>query len=294
MKFFKLNEDSFRCVITSEELHQYHVTLEEIVEDQSKAQLLLLFILQEAEHQLGMQLSETSLAIRVEMQKNGDVALVIHSGEKNIRKQVEDMLSENGSADDSHDAAKEPGAGREESTHTSSSKKGKDSDDQNPFAPDSELAKRIRNLIARRIREATEDVKDAEEIDLSQTPPDAGDMAVERMARSMIHENEELSGLLLRPLWAEFDSVDQAASMAEQMEGCDDVPSTLYLMDHIYYLRMDFRDFREILAESLFPIAEYSTLMYADHAGMTSLTEHARCLLPEYALRTLHAMQRFR
>ena len=292
MKFFKLSAEAFRCTISAEELSGYDITLDDILKDQNKAQILLYFILQEAKERLGVTMSRAALAVRVEVQQGGDLALVVFSGEEELKRQLYEQLRE--SLNLGEDLLKDL---KPEQLFSDKPKERSKEDLASLLSGLSLLAEAAK---AKRTgqpmpKHGTSEKKaktdsDSVEIDLSAKAPGPGEIAIERMSRRMVDENEDLSQALVRPLWAEFDSIDQAVRMADQLPTCDDVESAFYLLDHIYYLRMDFHEDREVLMDALLPVAEYSTMMYADYPGMTSIAERGSCLLPEYALRTLRAM----
>ena len=77
MKFTKLNENSIRCVISRDEMTEYGVNLDDLMDDREKAEGFLRLILDEAKTEVDFHTSGEALNVQLSIMPDGDVALMI-------------------------------------------------------------------------------------------------------------------------------------------------------------------------------------------------------------------------
>ena len=82
MKFTKLNENTIKCQISSEELEQRGMHIEDILEDHEKAEEFLQDVLTEARTEMDFNVKGNTLNVQLSVMKDGAVSLVI-SDDKN-------------------------------------------------------------------------------------------------------------------------------------------------------------------------------------------------------------------
>lgn len=77
MKFTKLNENSIRCVISQDEMIEYGVNLDDLMDDREKAEDFLRVILDEAKTEVDFHTSGEALNVQLSIMPDGDIALMI-------------------------------------------------------------------------------------------------------------------------------------------------------------------------------------------------------------------------
>lgn len=77
MKFKRLNDNVIRCVITKEEMYDYGIEINEIVDDRDKAEDFLRRVMQEARYELDYKTNGGALSVQIAVLPEGDVAMTI-------------------------------------------------------------------------------------------------------------------------------------------------------------------------------------------------------------------------
>lgn len=77
MKFTKLNENSIRCIISQDEMVEYGVNLDDLMDDREKAEDFLRVILDEAKTEVDFHTSGEALNVQLSIMPDGDIALMI-------------------------------------------------------------------------------------------------------------------------------------------------------------------------------------------------------------------------
>ncbi|MCR4674663.1 MAG: adaptor protein MecA [Lachnospiraceae bacterium] len=91
MKFTKLNENSIRCVISQDEMTEYGVNLDDLMDDREKAEDFLRVILDEAKTEVDFHTSGEALNVQLSIMPDGDIALMISDDQNSA---IRAMLSQ--------------------------------------------------------------------------------------------------------------------------------------------------------------------------------------------------------
>ena len=77
MKITKINDNSIRCVISREEMSEKGINLDELMDDRSKAEEFLRYVLQQARYEVNFVTKGEALNVQMTVMKDGDVSLMI-------------------------------------------------------------------------------------------------------------------------------------------------------------------------------------------------------------------------
>ena len=90
--------------------------------------------------------------------------------------------------------------------------------------------------------------------------------------------------------WAELPSLDVTMRMAKELVFSEEIASSLFKHNGIYYLRMDLDCTRKEAAALSFKLAEYAGALYGENPSVCDVLEHGRVIIEENALQVLQAL----
>ena len=106
MKLYRVNNDSLRCILSTEDLEKYNIKLQDFVTQSSAATHFIRTLMQKAEEEIGFQSTHGMISLKVMEMPDHDLCLTItETPEDDFRgklvKGISDLLSSIGSTDDS-------------------------------------------------------------------------------------------------------------------------------------------------------------------------------------------------
>lgn len=262
MNISRMDDDTIRCILTSEDLEENGLNLEDFFRNSDHAREFLQTIVERAKEEVGYEFGGGALAMQVvPLPQNGLLITFSEKADsflKGLSEHLKDIFQFGGDSSDTSNLT-----------------------EQSVQQQDQDRTKAIENLLKNLIESRVEAIRSGEITTSKQQE--------QQKTASKTQKNNEISGFLLY----QFDSLDTIEKF------CNCIESGHYLKSMVYYLsetqkwylaiwrgRMAEKSFRCFCAQAL----EYGILITDQDSRMAYLKEHGDCILEKDAINNLKAL----
>lgn len=267
MRFRKIDNHKFQCVITQQEMQEKGFTIEDIIDERERMEAFTRAVLAEARYEFDFDNFGTHIAVQITAMPDGDVSLLIcgedsdesdESGEVTL----EDSLLEFGkhlqNFKEIMQKAKEQIAAKRA--------KGE------PLPVTDAVASVIGEQDAGSANHKKSTAKP------KKTTGSVAKAAEDELAKTDARRT---------PIWVAFTSLEDCIDVCSALRGYTNIASTLYRHENHYYLRMRLFGTEHEIAGVILAMAEYGHMLFSDAQGGGVVSEHGTVLCAEHAIETL-------
>lgn len=263
MNISRMDDDTIRCILTSEDLEENGLNLEDFFRNSDHAREFLQTIVERAKEEVGYEFGGGALAMQVvPLPQNGLLITFSEKADsflKGLSEHLKDIFQLGGSSEIA------------------------DFVDQEPMQQDHDHKRALEDLLRNIIESRVEAIRSGEAATAKQQEQK------KITAKQQQHQSAKISGFLLYQ-FESFDLIEQFCQCAGL--DCRLKSAVYYLPEtHKWYLaiwrgRMAEKTFRRFCAQAL----EYGTLITDQSSRMAYLEEHGECILEKDAISRLKGL----